>query len=281
MKNYKQFIIYAKPFNVDLLSGAMWELDILGINEYDDYLVVFSKEESETNEEVISQRLNTLVDSNIIEYYEIEKEILESKNWNSEWEKKINVIDVSDRLVIIPSFREYLPKEGQLVIEIDPKMSFGTGEHQTTRIMLNLVEKYVNVGDKVLDVGSGTSILGIAASKLGAKKVVAVDNDEWCYHNGLENVRLNNITNVDVIEGTVENILENNFDIVLANINKNVLKVISESLYDKVKPLGLLVLSGLLDSDLEEIKKQYTQIGFTALEKLSIDEWIGIVFRKN
>lgn len=280
MQNFKQFEISSNPFNVNLLSGLLWELDILGINENDKSLVVSVNSESDVDLKRVKDLVNTLLTENLIESFEVSESLLEGKNWNEEWEKKISVIKVTDSIVIKPSFRNYEVKKGELIIVIDPKMSFGTGEHQTTKIVLQLIEKYIKVNDKVLDVGSGTALLGIAASKLGASSVIAVDNDEWCYINGKENTEKNKVENVDIILGTIDDIDDSEFDLVLANINRNVLIEIKESLYSKVKYGGKLILSGILENDLEEIKRQFTLLGLTALKIHQIDEWIGIVLNK-
>ena len=281
MQNYKQYEIVSKPFNVDLLSGLLWELDILGINENDNSLIITTNIESDIDLERVRDLLSTVVTENLIESFEVSESLLESKNWNLEWEKKIKVIKVSDKIVIKPSFRNYEASNNELVLVIDPKMSFGTGEHQTTKIVLQLLEKYLKTNDKVLDVGSGTALLGIAASKLGASSVIAVDNDEWCYLNGKENAERNEIENIDIIMGTIDDVNLNDFDLVLANINRNVLLEIKESLFNKIKPNGKLILSGILNTDLEEIKRQFTGLGLTALEIHHIDEWIGIVLKKD
>ncbi len=281
MKNYKEYTISTFPFNVDLLSGALWQLKILGINEYEKYLKVFVNEDFDITNNAINSVLEKLKKENLIQTYNVTEDTLESKNWNEEWEKKINVVEVTDKIVIKPSFREYKPKENQIVITIDPKMSFGTGEHETTKIMLILLEEYVIKGAKVLDVGSGTSILGIAASKLGAKSVLSVDNDEWCYVNGKENVEKNNVSNVKVMYGIINDVKESNFNLVLANINKNVLLEIKEELFNKCSNQGIIILSGILKSNEDEIKRQFTQLGLTALKIHQINEWIGIVLQKN
>jgi ribosomal protein L11 methyltransferase len=279
MKNYRQFIIKTEPFNVDILSGALWQLDILGINEFDNYLSVSVYEDSEINVKSIEEILNELKLQNLIKNYSISFEEFENKNWNEEWEKKINIIEVSDRIVIKPTFKDYSEKENQIIITIDPKMSFGTGEHQTTKIMLKLIEKYISGGEKVLDLGSGTGVLGITASKLGALNVICLDNDEWCYINGKENVERNNVENVEVMLGEISKLNNEKFDLILANINKNILIDVKEDLVNTCKKNGKLILSGLLETDRIEIERQYLQIGFTALEFLQIDEWIGLVFQ--
>ena len=280
MKDFNQFTVSAIPFNADVLSGALWELEILGLTEYDNYLTAFVYEDSEVRKAELEQVLENLKKENLIENYSISEELIKNKNWNAEWESNVNIIEVSDRIVIKPSFRDYEQKKDQIVITIDPKMSFGTGEHETTKLILKLVDKYICQGSTVLDVGSGTSVLGIAASKLGAKNVISIDNDEWCYINGLENVEKNNLTNIKVLHGTIYDIGDKQFNIVLANINLNVLLDIKQELFNKVENLGLLILSGILLSDLEEIKRQFLPLGLTALEYLEINNWISIVFKK-
>jgi ribosomal protein L11 methyltransferase len=280
MQNFKQFEISSNPFNVDLLSGLLWELDILGINENDKSLVISANSESDVNLKRVRDLVNTLVMENLIESFEVSESLLEGKNWNEDWEKKLNIIKVTDRIVIKPSSRNYEARKGEIILIIDPKMSFGTGEHQTTKIVLQLLEKYIYVKDKVLDVGSGTALLGIAASKFGASRVVAVDNDEWCYINGKENAERNNVDNIEIVLGTIDEVVESEFDLILANINRNVLLEIRESLYNKLKQGGKLILSGILDTDLDEIKRQLTSLGLTALKIHQIDEWIGIVLIK-
>ncbi len=279
MKNYRQFIIHAEPLNVDLITGALWQLEILGINEIDDYLTAFVYEDSEITKISIDEVLNSLKNDNMINSFKVVEEIVVSKNWNEEWEKQLNIIEVSDRIVIKPSFRDYSAKENQIVVTIDPKMSFGTGEHQTTKIVLKLLEKYITKNQEVLDLGSGTAVLGIAAAKLGAEKVTCVDNDEWCYINGLENIERNEASNISIINGDINSVIDFKYDVVVANINKHILLEIKNDLLKVCKKNGIIILSGILDSDKEEIKRQFTTLGLTALEFSNLDEWIGIVFK--
>ncbi len=281
MNNYKEYKITTHPFNSEILSSVLWELELLGINEFEDHLKVFTLEDSSITAEDIIILLDRLKKEKLITSFDIEENILPNKNWNEEWEKKVNIVEVSDKIVIKPSFKNYNKKENQIVITIDPKMSFGTGEHATTKIVLQLLEKHFLTNSKVLDVGSGTAVLSIAASKLGAKEVIAIDNDEWCFLNGIENVEKNNVSNITVLHSTIEKIKEDGFDLILANINKNVLLNIRKDISSKCKKSGLVILSGILATDEDEIKRQFTQIGLTAFDKKQIDEWIGLVFKKN
>ena len=280
MKTYKEFTITAEPFNPEILSSILWELDITGINEEVNFLKVFAEIDSKINPEKISGLLEKLKIEKLLFNFNVEENILEEKNWNKEWEESINIIEVSDNLIIRPSFREYNPKPGQLVITIDPKMSFGTGEHPTTKLMLNFIEKYVKPGMKVLDVGSGTGVLAIAAVKLGAGFAIAIDNDEWCLDNGKENSKLNSVSDkVETRLGIVHDIPEKKFDLILANIQKNVLLEISGELTKRISKNGILILSGLLESDEEDIKRQYQNSYLKMIDKNQLSEWISVVFR--
>ena len=281
MKTYKQFNITATPFNPDVLSGLLWQLDIKGISEDEDSLSIFADEESNISVIQISDILNSLKEQNLVETFSIDDTIMEEKNWNEEWEKTIDVIEVNDKIVIKPTFRNYVPKPGQFVITIDPKMSFGTGEHETTKLVLNLLDKYINEGIRILDVGSGTGVLSIAASFFGAKYVLGIDNDHWCLENGLENIKLNNVNDkvsIKLIE--INDVDEEPFDLILANINKNVLIYIVDEIYQLVKTTGKAILSGLLVEDKDDIVGLYTSKGFSLIEEQILGEWIALVFQK-
>ena len=168
MKTYKKFIITSEPSNNDLVSGLMWQLNIDGINETDNGIVVFADSSKNITRDDIGNILKETISEKLIEFFYISEETLEDKNWNEEYEKNVRVIEVTEKIVIKPSFKEYVSKPDQIIITIDPKMSFGTGEHATTRLVLQLIEKFIHGGEKVLDVGSGTALLGISTVMLGA-----------------------------------------------------------------------------------------------------------------
>ena len=281
MKKYREFTITAEPFNAEILSSILWELEITGINEEVNCLKVFADESTNLNPDIISSFLRKLQNEKLLFNFTVEEKILEEKNWNEEWERSINVIEISDKIIIKPTFRNYEEKSGQVIISIDPKMSFGTGEHSTTKLMLHFVEKYVKDGMKVLDVGSGTGILAIASIKLGAKSAIAVDNDEWCLGNGKENCELNKVSDkIDVRLGLVQDIPDKDFDLILANIQKNVLIEISSEVANHLAEKGKLVLSGLLGSDENDIKEVYEKFGLKMIDRQQMGEWIAVVFGK-
>ena len=224
MKRYKEYIIKTSPFIPDIISGILWELKISGVNEENDLLKIFTDYDSTVTKDEINTLLQKAIDENIISSFIIEEYSYEYKNWNQEWEKGISVIEVSDKITIKPSFKNYENKQNKIVITIDPKMSFGTGEHETTKLVIQLLEKHLEKGGKVLDVGTGTGILAIAAVKLGAQSVLAIDNDDWCIENAEENSVLNNVNKkIKIKLSEIKDIAEKDFDIILANIQKNIL----------------------------------------------------------
>ena len=280
MKKYKEFLITAEPFNSELLSGVLWESNISGINEEVNCIKVFTDDLSLTLDE-LKGRLQSLKHENLLYSFTIEENIYENKNWNEEWEQSINVIEVSDKIVIKPTFRDYNAKPGQIVLTIDPKMSFGTGEHQTTKLVLMLLENYVVSGARVLDVGSGSGILAIASIKLGARHALAIDIDDWCLDNAIENSKLNKVNDsMEVLQGEIKDIKAFDFDLILANIQKNILLEIAPEIYSRLKPGGIVILSGLLDYDEADIKTEFCSLGLSFLELKSLDSWIALVFQK-
>lgn len=282
MKTYKQVNLTSIPRNYELLSGLLWDLPIEGINETDTSLIIYYDASNRISIGDFKKVLDEAVRNNLIESYDISESEVENKNWNEEYEKNARVIEVTDKIVIKPSFKEYNSRGDQIVITIDPKMSFGTGEHQTTRLMIEMIEKYVSPGATVLDVGTGTGVLAIAAVKLGAEKAVGVDNDEWCHLNGNENISLNGVQDkVKIILGEITDIEDAQFDLVLANINKNILIEIADEIKKKVKKTGLAILSGLLNADENDINNRYTSVGFRPVDKKSMGEWLSIVYRSD
>jgi len=275
VKNFFVYKIFTQPFNPELISGVFWEFEISGLVEEDDHIKIFVSEDSDISPEAIENSLNKIKSEDIISSFTIERELLEDKNWNELWEQSREVIHVSDRIIIKPSFKEYLPGENEIVLTIDPKMSFGTGEHQSTKLVLKLLENYGEKGMKVLDVGSGTGILGIAAIKLGAAKAVVVDFDETCYENCKENCLVNGVADsIEILTGEINVVKENNFDLIVANIQKNVLIEIADKIKSRLKQNGKVILAGLLASDQEDIEAKYHSLGFRTDHIEQIDEWV-------
>ena len=201
---------------------------------------------------------------------------IQHKNWNEEWEQSIRPIQVSERFVIAPSWNTG-DDTSKTVIIIDPKMTFGTGYHETTRLMIRLMENYITPSNSVLDVGTGTGILAIAAAKMEAKNIVGVDIDEWSLDNGIENTRRNNVEKeIDIRIGSLEVVTESNFDIILANIFRNTILDLMDAMLHKLSPKGKIIFSGLLVADQSIIEEALNKRNLTVIAVLRENEWIAM-----
>lgn len=205
---------------------------------------------------------------------------IQQVNWNEEWEKNFDLVEVSDNCVIIADFHK-LEREYEYTIRINPKMSFGTGHHATTALVLGYMLNMDLNSKNILDMGTGTGILAILAAMMGANNILAIDNNIWAYENSIENVKLNGWENqIDVVEGEVELIEGKVFDSILANINKNVIKAQLANYYTALKPGGDLLLSGILTSDSKDIKERAIETGFNFVTEQQKDKWTLLVFCK-
>jgi len=222
----------------------------------------------------------------LIEKYKLSAQISwhESKmpkiNWNEEWEKNYDPIAVDDLVFVRASFHQ--PSQGfKHEIVINPKMSFGTGHHATTFQMLKHQGEIDHKGKRVLDVGSGTGILAIMAKLLGARDVEAFDIDEWCVENGNENFDLNGLSTKMEI-GTIREVNpQGPYDIILANINKNVLLDEMEIYVALLVPKGYLLLSGFYTEDIDDLMESAEPLGLNLVKKQSKDNWAALILQKD
>lgn len=203
---------------------------------------------------------------------------IEQINWNEEWEKNFNPIVVDDICTVRAPFHE-LPSTLYDII-IEPKMSFGTGHHETTYMMLQFLLSTDLKGKKVLDMGCGTSVLAIMAEKRGAKSITAIDIDNWCVENSLENAERNNCKNITVKLGDASLLDNENFDIIIANINRNILLSDIPQYAKSLSSGGMLFLSGFYESDVPAITDKCNENNLEFAEKLERNQWVALKFRK-
>ena len=211
----------------------------------------------------------------------ISEEHIEERNWNEEWEKTIRPQTIG-AFFIHPTWSLEEPPKGAIPVVIDPKMAFGTGYHETTRLLLRLLPEFVRKGDKVLDMGTGTGVLAIGALKLGASSAVGIDIDPWCYENALENAALNHTGNrLSVRIGSVDKIEEEErFDLILANINRNVLLDLGGELVSKLLPGGFLLLSGIMEGDEQAITANSAYAALEWKATRQENEWLAMAWQK-
>jgi ribosomal protein L11 methyltransferase len=201
------------------------------------------------------------------------------QNWNAEWEKNFQPVEISGICRIRAPFHQ--PGSGwQYEIIIEPKMSFGTAHHETTAMMIELMLEMDFTGKKVLDMGCGTGILAILADKMKADKIIAVDNDEWAYNNAMENIRGNNAGKTDVILGGIKDIPTDGFDIILANLTRNIILEQFDDYHGLLNEHGELVVSGFYEADFPQIREHALKSGFHLLGFLLKNQWIAVKFRK-
>lgn len=203
---------------------------------------------------------------------------IRQRNWNQMWERSIGILEPTPGIVIKPSWRHLRVRDkGKIVLRIDPKMSFGTGHHESTRLCLRLLREYVQPKMTVLDFGSGTGILAIASVKLGAGRAVAVDNDKWTIPNIKENIRRNLVVDkIRVILGGVNAVPKSSFELIVANINLPTLIKTHEQLIRRLKKGGLLLVSGLLITDLLSLHRLIRHAGVSPLNIIEENEWAAI-----
>ncbi len=205
-------------------------------------------------------------------------EDIKQTNWNSEWEKNFHPIIVADKCSIRAPFHEKPNTEFDIIIE--PKMSFGTGHHETTHMMIQHILKTDFNGKKVLDMGCGTGVLAILAEMKGAKPIDAIDYDNWCYLNSLENVERNNCKHITVLEGDAGLLKNKTYDIIIANINRNILLQDMTAYASCLNKNGQLFLSGFYSEDIPLITSKCNKFDLSHVETLERNNWVALKFEK-
>ena len=221
---------------------------------------------------------NLLLDPAFADLRLLKVEEMPDKDWNELWEASYQPVVVNERCRVRAPFHEPDPSfEFDLVIE--PKMSFGTANHETTAQIIQLMLETDFQGKEVLDMGSGTAVLAILAKKLGAGHTVAIDNDEWAYRNAFTNVDLNGVSDIDIILGDALSI-QGQFDVVLANINRNILLRDMHYYVEAMKPGARIFFSGFYTEDLESIKVEAERLGLHYEKHLTRNNWVAAEFVK-
>lgn len=207
--------------------------------------------------------------------------VIPKENWNETWEKNYDPIIVDEKVLVKATFHKGLPAY-PIEIVVDPKMSFGTGHHATTHQMIKAQLQIDHQDKSVLDLGTGTGILAIMAAKLGAGNIEGTDIDEWCIENSNENFALNDLTKITLQQVSAQNFIYTQpFDIVLANINKNVLLDEMEFYAGFCKPKGYLLLSGFYENDIKDINNRAMEQGFNLESQQTRDDWAQLTFIKS
>ncbi len=276
--NYTELSISVEPKEQgsDVLTAKLSEIGFESFVETENGFSAYIKEEQWNESEVKK------IFSEYSGFFKIShnSKIIEQQNWNQLWESSFQPIDVEGKCYIRAPFHE--AKENYLYdVIIEPKMSFGTGHHHTTQLMIQKLMKLDVSGNSLLDMGCGTGVLAVIASFMGADPITAVDIDDWSYENSIENLQKNNINNVLVHKGNAEILAGKLFHTILANINKNVLLNDIPVYVQSLEKKGNLVLSGFFETDADELTKKAADYGLKIKEKAVNSQWTMLHFIKH
>lgn len=229
---------------------------------------------------IIKDRIIELKEFNLdIGEFTFETSEVDDNDWANSWKKYYKPFRIGKRVLIKPSWEDYAPSKDDVVVEIDPGMAFGTGTHETTKMCIEFLEGYIKPDDTVFDVGCGSGILSIVSSKLGARKVYAVDLDEVAVEVASLNVKLNNIENVEVFKSDLLNELTGNADVVVANIIADIIIKATYDIYERLDENGIFISSGIIKdrkADVVDVVSKY----FDIIDIKEDGEWVAILSRK-
>lgn len=269
--NYKQITVKTNDApQREILIALLASMGFDGFEEKENELLAFIAEDN----------FDTVVVENCLASFSVtfSAETIEKTNWNKSWEQNFQPVVVDGFCTVRADFHNmsvHTPHE----IIITPKMSFGTGHHATTQLMMRMMQHISFEEKTVFDFGTGTGILAILAAQLRAKNIIAIDNDEWSFENAVENASRNN-ADIDVRLSTLEDVPESHFDIILANINRHILLQYMTTLYEKAALNGIVLMSGLLQEDKEIVVASAERTGFL-FEKMEQEQnWIALQFSK-
>ncbi len=205
-------------------------------------------------------------------------EEIDQVNWNAEWESNFEPIQVANKVSVIAPFHEKSGLEYEIIIE--PKMSFGTGHHETTHLMIQHLLELDLEEKSVLDMGTGTGILAIFAEMKGAKAIDAIDIDEWCYINTKENTEVNNCTKIKAFQGDASLLKNQKYDVIIANINRNILLTDMDAYDTCLKKGGKLLLSGFYTQDIPFLEQRTKELGLKIQKTFTKNNWVGLQLDK-
>lgn len=271
---YRFEINPVKPFD-DILTGELADLGFESFVNQSNGLEAFIPAEDDGSE--VHSRVNSIAEQLGCEISFVREQIAD-QNWNAVWESEYPVVEIERKCLVRAPFHQPAG-DYDLEIVIEPQMSFGTGHHQTTFMMLSLLLDFDVENKSVLDMGSGTGVLAIAAAMKGAKAVKAVDVEVWAYENTVHNARLNDVQ-IDVEKGDVSAIKGERFDLILANINKNVLLQDMKLYDDALEGKGSILLSGFFQTDVPEIIAQAVNCGMKVVKQIDKEGWAALHLSK-
>ncbi len=259
--------------------SADWAEDAPKTSDHDAVIAYFPENgQTETKCESLKKELARLRKENGISTRLVFQSVAE-QDWAEAWKAYFYPQKIGKNIVVKPTWREYLASEGEIILEIDPGMAFGTGTHPTTVLCVNMIEKYLRPGDSFLDVGTGSGILMIAAAKLGAQIITGSDSDETAVDIARKNLLLNNIAEekFNLIAGNLADAVGRQFDVVAANILSEVIVVLLDSIGQVLRNGGIFIGSGIVEKNAEKVVQKMRDTGFELMEVRTEQEWVAVV----
>lgn len=273
--DYLELTISISPHDpwTEILTAELAELGFDSFVETEEGVQAYGAIMNINLDEVVKKSLLSNHNEEIQMHYE--SKIIPHQNWNAQWESDFHPVEVENHLTILAPFHSKNDRKG-MIVEIQPQMSFGTGHHQTTWLMSKALFELDQMADDVLDMGTGTGVLAIIAEKLGAKSILAIDIEDWSVINAEENAVRNKCVVIETKCGDVDLIQGKQFGLIIANINKNVLKSHIESYSKSLEQNGVLLLSGFFDSDVEELVTYASQYSLKINKIFSKETWAAL-----
>ncbi|MFN6374453.1 MAG: 50S ribosomal protein L11 methyltransferase [Chitinophagia bacterium] len=272
MKQYLKVIIPCTDISLrEILIALLPDLGLDGIEEKEETILAYA-EEKNVDVDALEKTLKGMG-------LEHTTSVLQEENWNASWESNFAPVIIPGKILIRADFHQELEGFDHSIV-ITPKMSFGTGHHATTRMMLEQMLEMDMRGKRVLDFGTGTGVLAILASRLGAVDVKAIDNDDWSIMNAVENIQRNACENIEV-EWAEDLNAESKADIILANINKHILLQHASAIRNILHESGYLLISGLLSEDYDDILLVYSPLFGDVISRREDKNWISLLFKSN
>ncbi len=312
--DYTKVTIYTNSEGVELVGAALYDLGIVGLqimdkNDFEDFMkqnlrawdvvdeelmnsmlsqetqISFYLENNDDKEETVAKvkdEMQKLSLQGSFGRLKVEETGVKEEDWANNWKKYYKPLRIGEHIIIKPTWEKVTPGDNDVIVELDPGMAFGTGGHASTHMCLEFLEKIVKKGDRVLDIGTGSGILGIAALKLGAASVTAVDIDPLAVKISKENANLNGYAEPDftVFEGDLADKVSGEYDIVLANIVADIICELSKSVCKYIKPDGKFITSGIIDFKSDKVREALRENGVKILDEKTKNDWYSFFCEK-
>lgn len=263
--------------------GADWAADAEPAARHKSVTGYFPKDTRSTSKQNELERLLNILENRIGFQYQIIYQEIDEEEWSESWKKFFYPIRIGKQIVVKPTCRDFNPSPGDIILELDPGMAFGTGSHPTTHLCLELIEKYLQQKDVCLDVGAGSGILMIAAAKLGAARVVGVDKDPTTVEVAEKNLRLNNIhpTRYSLTAGSLVQGIQETFNLISANILTEIIVSLLDDVPRVLMAGGIFICSGMIEKNTHHVENKLSRLGFDVLENRPKEAWVSIAARLN